>query len=179
MITLFVFAFIMMYIIYSPYAFIAVALVPIISLGSYFFFKKESKVWDEHEKQQDKLTALVQENLSGIRVVKAFAKEDFEIEKFTKQNENKKIWGIRLMRLHSIFWPSSDFIVHLQVAVSIFAGAYFTLNGKISVGQLVAFYSYATLVTWPLRRLGQVISEMGMTSVALARIYSILESKKE
>jgi ATP-binding cassette subfamily B protein len=172
-------AFVMMAMINLNYALIAIAFVPVIFFGGIFFFRKESRIWTEHEKRQDKLTSIVQENLSGIRVVKAFAKEDYEIEKFTEMNKEKKAWGIKLMSLHRLFWPSSDFFVHLQIAISIFAGGYFALNNTISVGEFIAFYSYATLVTWPMRRVPQLISEMGMTSVAIKRIYSILDTEKE
>jgi ATP-binding cassette subfamily B protein len=169
----------MMLMVNLTYAMIAIALFPIVIVGSDYFFKKESEVWTRHEADQDKLTAMVQENLSGIRVVKAFAKENYEIEKFTKQNQRKRVWGLKLLRLHSIYWPGSDVIVYLQYAVSNLAGAYFVLNNQISVGELVAFYTYAAYVTWPMRRLAQLVSEMGMTSVAIDRIYSILNTKQE
>lgn len=176
---LFLAAFVMMWTIDWVYALIAISVLPIIVTGSIYFFKRESDVWTEHEKRQDKLTAMVQENLSGIRIVKAFAKEAYEIDKFTKQNADKKKWGLKLVKLHSFFWPSSEFFVYLQIAVSIFAGGYFTLKGRISVGEYVAFYSYAALITWPMRRLAQLVSEMGMATVAIDRIYSILNSKEE
>jgi ATP-binding cassette subfamily B protein len=179
MLALFGFAFAMMATINLTYALIAISFVPVIFFGSMFFFRLESKIWTQHEKQQDKLTSIVQENLSGIRVVKAFAKENFEIDKFTRQNLEKRRWGLKLIGLHRAFWPSSDFFVHLQIAVSIFAGGYFVLNNMISVGEYVAFYSYAIVVTWPMRRVPQLVSEMGMTSVAIQRIYSILEYREE
>jgi ATP-binding cassette subfamily B protein len=172
-------SFAMMAAINMTYALIAVAFVPIIFIGSMFFFRFESRIWTQHEKQQDKLTSIVQENLSGTRVVKAFAKENYEIEKFTKQNLEKRRWGIKLMNLHRMFWPLSDTLVHAQIAISIFAGGYFVLNNIISVGEYIAFYSYAILVTWPMRRVPQLVSEMGMTSVAIQRIYSILDYKEE
>jgi len=176
---IFCFAFGMMAMIDLTYALIAISVIPIILVGSFFFFRKEGEVWAQHEKEQDKLTAMVQENLSGIRVVKAFAKERYEIEKFTKQNYEKRKWGIKLVKLHSKFWPSSDFFVHVQIALSIFAGGYFVLKNRISIGEYVAFYSYAVTVTWPMRRLAQLVSEMGMTSVAIKRIYEILNSPVE
>lgn len=172
-------AFAMMAAINLTYALIAVAFVPVIFFGSMYFFRLEGRIWTEHEKQQDKLTSITQENLSGIRVVKAFAKENFEIDKFTKQNLEKRRWGLKLMGLHRSFWPLSDTLVHLQIAISIFAGGYFVLKNMISVGEFIAFYSYATLVTWPMRRVPQLVSEMGMTSVAIQRIYSILNYKEE
>ena len=179
MLAIFSGAFTMMAYINLTYAFIAVAFVPIIFFGSMFFFRLEGKIWTEHEKQQDKLTSITQENLSGTRVVKAFAKEKYEIDKFTRQNLEKRRWGIKQMKLNRMFWPLSDTFVHLQIAISIFAGGYFVLNNLISVGEYIAFYSYAMLVTWPMRRVPQLVSDMGMTSVAIQRIYSILDYKEE
>ncbi|HLT24279.1 MAG TPA: ABC transporter ATP-binding protein [Ignavibacteria bacterium] len=172
-------AFFMMMTIMPEYALIAVSLVPLILVGSVIFFKKESAIWDRHEKEQDKLSVMVQENLSGIRVVKAFAKEDYEIEKFTAQNARKREWGIRLTRVHSLFWPISDTIVYTQVAVSVLAGGYFTMSGAITPGELAAFYSYSMFVIWPVRRIGQLVSEMGMTTVAMERMFSILNTEAE
>ncbi|MCC7159171.1 MAG: ABC transporter ATP-binding protein [Ignavibacteria bacterium] len=176
---IFVGAFAMMYMVNHTYAFIAICLFPIVISASYFFFKKEGEIWTKHEHEQDKLTALVQENLSGIRVVKAFAKENYEIDKFTKQNEQKRKWGLRLLKLHAIYWPSSDVMVYLQLAISIFAGGFFVLNNKITIGEYTAFFTYAAYVTWPMRRLAQLVSEMGMTRVAIDRIYSILDYSQE
>lgn len=172
-------AFGMMYIVNHTYALIAICLFPIVISSAYFFFKKEGEIWTKHEHEQDKLTALVQENLSGIRVVKAFAKENYEIDKFTKQNEQKRRWGLKLLKLHAFYWPSSDVMVYLQLAISIFAGGYFVLNNKITIGEYTAFFTYAAYVTWPMRRLAQLVSEMGMTRVAIDRIYSILNYKQE
>ncbi len=179
LIALFLGAFIMMASINFTYALIAVAFAPVLMAGSILFFRQETKVWNQHELEQDKLSILAQENISGIRVVKAFAKEEFEIDKFTNQNLEKRKWGIRLNNLHRIFWPSSDMLVHIQMAVTIFVGGYLTLSNKLSVGELTAFYTYSTLVTWPMRRLGQLISEMGMATVALNRLYSILSAVRE
>ncbi len=176
---IFVGAFAMMYMVNHTYAFIAICLFPIVISASYFFFKKEGEIWTKHEHEQDKLTALVQENLSGIRVVKAFAKENYEIDKFTRQNEQKRKWGLRLLNLHAIYWPSSDVMVYLQLAISIFAGGYFVLNNRITIGEYTAFFTYAAYVTWPMRRLAQLVSEMGMTRVAIDRIYSILNYNQE
>lgn len=177
--TIFLGAFFMMYMVNPGYAFLTIMLFPIMVIASVFFFKKEGQVWTKHEAEQDKLTAMVQENLSGIRVVKAFSKEKYEIEKFTRQNEEKRKWGMKLLRLHSIYWPGSDVLVYTQLAISIFAGGYYVLTNQISVGEFTAFFTYASYVTWPMRRLAQLVSEMGMTRVAIDRIYSILDYKEE
>lgn len=172
-------AFIMMFMVNSIYALIAVMLFPVMIIASFYFFRKEGEIWTKHEAEQDKLTAMVQENLSGIRVVKAFAKENYEIEKFTQQNEEKRRWGLKLLKLHMLYWPGSDVLVYTQLAISLFAGGYFVLNNQLSVGEFTAFYTYASYVTWPMRRLAQLVSEMGMTRVAIERIYSILDYPRE
>lgn len=177
--SIFIGAFIMMFMVSQTYALIAIMLFPIMIIASVFFFKKEGEIWTKHEAEQDKLTAMVQENLSGIRVVKAFAKENYEIEKFTKQNEEKRKWGMKLLKLHSFYWPGSDVLVYTQLAISLFAGGYYVLTNQITIGEFTAFYTYASYVTWPMRRLAQLVSEMGMTRVAIDRIYSILEHPRE
>lgn len=176
---LFIGAFIMMASINVTYALVSIIFVPLVAIGSVIFFKKESEIWTEHEKEQDKLSIIVQENLSGIRVVKAFAKENFEIDKFTKQNEVKKSWGLKLLKINRIYWPTSDFFVHSQIAISIFFGGYLTLKNQLSIGEYAAFYTYSMFVAWPLRRVGQIVSEMGMASVAIKRLFSILDTEQE
>ena len=176
---LFIGAFFMMATINLDYAFVSVMLVPVIFIGSLIYFKYEKRIWDQHEIEQDKLSIIVQENLSGIRVVKAFAKENYEIDKFTKQNEEKKKWGMKLVKLNRIYWPSSDILVHTQVALSVLFGGYLTLNNQLSVGEYTAFFAYSSFVTWPMRRIGQIVSEMGMATIAIKRLFSILDVKQE
>ncbi len=176
---IFIGAFIMMLSIHVEYALYAIMLTPVIGLTAYYFSLKERRVWDEHEKEQDKLSTIVQENLSGIRVVKAFAQEDSEMQKFIRQNKATRSIGMRHVMLHAWFWPFSDVIILLQVAITLLAGAHFTLNGSITVGEFTAFFSYAWLVAWPLRRVGRVVSQMGMSMVAMQRLAQILEVPDE
>lgn len=172
-------AFVMMYLVHAPYAFISVAFFIPILWTSYIFFKREQSVWEQHEEEQDKLTAIIQENLSGIRVVQAFAQEKKEIARFTNQNQAKRKIGVHHMDLHMTFWPLSDGLVTLQIALSLFAGAYFCLTGSISIGEYASFFSYAIMVTWPMRNLGRIVSQLGMAGVAMERIEQILEADTE
>lgn len=172
-------AFMMMYLVHVSYAFISVAFfIPILGT-SYIFFKKEQSVWQKHEEEQDKLTAIIQENLSGIRVVQAFAQEERELARFTQQNQEKRKIGVHHMDLHMTFWPLSDGLVTLQIALSLFAGAYFCLMGSISIGEYASFFSYAVMVTWPMRNLGRIVSQLGMAGVAMERIQQVLDAKTE
>lgn len=175
MVSLLFLAFYMMATIHLTYAIFSIILMPIILIQSYLFFKKEGKLWEKHELEQDKLISIVEENLSGIRVVQAFAKQDFEIEKFDQQNKKKLDIGLQHGKLHAFFWPLSDFFIHLQTFLTILIGSYYVLQQKITIGQLAAFYSYAQMITWPIRRLGQVVSQLGMSKVAVERLSSIID----
>jgi ATP-binding cassette subfamily B protein len=172
-------SFAMMYLVHPVYAFISVSLFFPILLTSYFFFKREQSVWEEHENEQDKLTAIIQENLSGIRVVKAFAEEENETIRFAAQNKAKRTIGVRHIDLHMFFWPFSDWLVNIQIALSLFAGGYYSLLGVITVGEYASFFTYAIMVTWPMRNLGRIVSQLGMAGVAMERIRQILEAEVE
>jgi len=172
-------SFYFMFIIHPLYAFIAISITPIIFITSYLFFIKKKKLWKEHEEEADKLTSIVSENISGIRVVQAFAQEKEEIRKFETQNFAKYKAGIKNVTIETLFWPFSDLLVHCQVVISVFAGGYFALMGEITVGEMVAFLTYSMMVTWPMQRLGRMVSDIGMAIIAINRINEILDTKVE
>ncbi|MGB1247798.1 MAG: ABC transporter ATP-binding protein [Chitinophagales bacterium] len=176
---IFIFSFIMMYRANSNYALLAITFVPFIIISTYIFFKKEKKIWRLHEDESDKLNNLTQENLNGIRVVKAFAQEENEIDRFEKQNKNKFNIAIEHAKLHTFFWPFADILVHGQIILSIIAGGIFAVKGFITIGELMSFYTYAIMVAWPLRQASRVVSEMGMALVAMDRIQHILDAEEE
>ena len=169
----------MMLSIHWQYALIAVCFGPINFILAIYFFKKEGKVWEEHEAEQDELTKIAQENLSGIRVVKAYAREDFEIDKFKKQNQKKLKVALKHVDLHKVYWTTADFLINFQIAIAVFAGGYFILNGEITLGEFASFFSYTLLVAWPMRQVGQTVSQMGMATVAMERIAEILDAEEE
>lgn len=177
--TTFIFSFIMMYFIHPTYAFYSVCLAPLIFVLSYYFFKKEIAVWEAHEKEADKLNSMVQENLNGIRVVAAFSNQEFEIQRFKKQNEAKMKMGVKQAKLQAYFWPLTDLICNIQIVISVIIGGYFTLQGAISVGELLGFNSYLGMVTMPMRHLGRILSRMGIALVAMERISEIIEKPLE
>ncbi|MCI4668136.1 MAG: ABC transporter ATP-binding protein/permease [Bacteroidia bacterium] len=161
------------------YALLCICLAPFLVLSSYFFFKKEKKVWRIHEEESDKFNNLVQENLNGIRTVIAYANEEHESMRFREQNEKTREIGIRHNRLHMFFWPVSDFLGFSQISISIIAGGYFAMVGEITIGQLLASYTYIGMIAWPLRQLGRTLSEMGMAQVALERLGEIINAAEE
>jgi ATP-binding cassette subfamily B protein len=161
------------------FGFISICATPFIAISAVLFFKREQKVWQEHEDEADKLNAITQENIAGIRVVKAFAQEEEEKKKFGKQNERKLKVALNHARLHTIFWPLSDFLVHSQIILSVLVGGYMVLMQTISLGELVSFYTYIVMVAWPMRQVGRTLSEMGMALVAMDRIKHIIDAKEE
>lgn len=179
LLSIFIFAFTMVAMMSWKYALISLVLAPFLVGFSYFFFKKEKKVWREHEEEQDKFNNLVQENLNGIRTVIAYANEEHERQRFRTQNAKTRDIGIRHNRLHMFFWPISDFLGFAQISISIIAGGYFAMIGEITIGQLLASYTYIGMVAWPLRQLGRTLSEMGMAQVAIERLSEIIDAIEE
>ena len=161
------------------FGWIAISATPFIAISALIFFKKEQKVWKEHEDEADKLNAITQENIAGIRVVKAFAQEDQEKLQFEKQNKTKLNVALKHAKLHTFFWPLSDFLVHAQIVLSVLVGGYMVLQQTITIGELVSFFTYIAMVAWPLRQVGRILSEMGMAFVAIERIQQILDVKVE
>ncbi len=175
----FIFSFLMIYTENKFFALVSISLVPITAIASFLFFQKEQKIWRLHEDKSDKLNNATQENLSGIRVVQAFANEEHEIEKFEKQNHAKLTIALRHARLHTIYWPISDMIVNAQIFLSVLVGAWLTINGSISIGQLMAFYTYVMMVAFPLRQVSRLLSQMGMALVAVERINEVFHAAEE
>ncbi len=153
---------------------VSMALIPFIVAYSYFYIKQVKHVFTEVDEAEGRLTAVVQENITGIRVVRAFNRHDFEIEKFSTPNREYRETSIRLIRLMSWFWSISDIACLVQIGAALFAGAYLALQGSISVGTLFAFLALLNLVLWPVRMIGRILTDLGKTTVALGRINEIL-----
>jgi ATP-binding cassette, subfamily B, bacterial len=161
------------------YALISVCLAPVIGGLSYLFFSREQTVWRQHEAEADRLSNMVQENLNGIRVVAAFANGRHEQARFDAQNQRKRAMGLKQVHLHTWFFPISEWFVNLQVVVSVLAGGYFVLTGRITLGELLAFSTYLNQIAWPMRELGRLLSQLGMAFVAMHRLTEILDAPLE
>jgi ATP-binding cassette subfamily B protein len=160
-------------------ALISIVVVPVVVGVSIFFFKKVSKLYEAYQEQEAVLSTTLQENLSGIRVVKAFARQDFEMNKFDKDNWEKFVRGKRLSTMHAIFWPISDILCTSQILVGYVVGAIMAINGQITVG---TFLAYAGLVVWiiyPMRNLGRLIVQMSTGMVSYGRVMDIIHEDRE
>ena len=158
---------------------IALGFLPVILLYSAFFYSKIAKRFLTADEAEGELSAAVQENLTGVRVVRAFGREKFEVERFDKKNERFASLWIRLGRLMSAYWGIGDLITNLQILTVICVGVVQTVNGEITLGEFLAFVSYNQSLVWPVRGLGRILSEMSKAGVSIDRLAYILDSEPE
>lgn len=158
---------------------IALAGVPVLLTTSLIFHKKVSPEFEICDENEGKLSAIVQENLTGVRVVRAFGREIYEKEKF--DNQNRYYMGLwdRVNKMFCRYWSVADLIANLQIMLLVVFGAVFAIRGELSAGAYIAFLSYNGYLTWPIRQLGRVISEMSKAGVSLRRIEGILNAAPE
>ncbi len=158
---------------------IALSFIPVVVAYSGIFFGKMSKRFLVADEAEGSLSATVQENLTGVRVVRAFGREKFEIERFNKKNEDFSNRWIKLGYVIGAYWGIGDLITGLQIVVIMVVGTLEAINGTITLGEFVAFVSYNATLVWPIRGLGRILSEMSKANVSIDRINYILNSEEE
>ena len=176
---IFIINFVAIYNMNARLAWISVIILPVILVVSILFFKSISKAYSAYQDQEAVLTTNLQENLSGVRVVKAFARQDYEIKKFDSNNLEKLKRGRKLNIMHSFFWPSSDLICGAQMLASGYLAATMVMDGQLTLGQFVAFLGLLGWLIWPIRNLGRLIVDTSRATVSLKRITDIIKEKEE
>ncbi len=159
----------------------ALALIPtpIIILYSFQFHKKVHDGWTECDENEGKLSAMAQENLTGVRVVRAFGRERAEIDKFQKQNDYYTGLWEKMAKTLSRFWSTSDVLSGIQMMLVVVCGAWFCVSGTLTEGEYIAFISYNSMMIWPIRQLGRMISELSKAGVSIDRVAYIMHSPVE
>jgi len=158
---------------------IAMAPIPVIVIFIVNFGKKMTEGYTKCDEKEGEVTSLVQENLSGVRVVRAFAQEKRERDNFVKQNgEYAQLW-FDMGKTMGVFWSSQDCLAGLQILFVLIFGAIMCINDEMSSGEYVAFLTYNIMLGNPLRKIGRVISEMSKATVAISRIAYIMNSEEE
>ena len=152
---------------------------PIVVAISIYFFKKIYATYDAHQEQEGVLSTTLQENLSGVRVVKAFARQKFEIDKFEQQNSQQYNLGRKLTGLHSLFWPIVETISGIQMVLVFFVGALMAINGEITVGSYLAVAGLVIWIIWPMQQLGRLIVATSMGLVSYSRVAEIIREPAE
>ncbi|MDD4526397.1 MAG: ABC transporter ATP-binding protein [Lachnospiraceae bacterium] len=159
--------------------FVAGIFIPIIVLYSLFFYSRIGSSFEKADVQEGKLSTIAQENLTGVRVVRAFGREQYESERFEGQNQEYTSLWVRLMRLLSAFWASGDLISGLQMTTVIVAGAHLSVAGTLSAGDFIAFMAYTLMLAWPVRALGRVIADLSKAGISIGRILDIMNAPVE
>ncbi|MBO4872310.1 MAG: ABC transporter ATP-binding protein [Lachnospiraceae bacterium] len=157
----------------------ALSLMPLILIYSYVFSQRIEKGFAEADEAEGALSAMVQENLTGVRVVRAFGRERRETDRFNEQNTSYTNLWIRLARVMARYWCSADILASLQVMLVVIVGAARCINGRLLPGEYVAFITYNGMLIWPIRMLGRMIAEMSKAGVSLDRIAYIMSSEEE
>lgn len=160
-------------------ALISIIIVPVILVISIFFFRKLSKAYEAYQEQEAVLSTNLQENLSGVRVVKAFARQSYEIKKFDQNNYEKYLRGKRLNLMHALFWPISDTICAAQMIASNFLAATMVIDGIITLGNFMTFSGLLGWLIWPIRNLGRLIVDTSRALVSLNRVITVLRVPEE
>ncbi|MHC1741292.1 MAG: ABC transporter ATP-binding protein [Anaerolineaceae bacterium] len=160
-------------------ALISIIVVPFVLLVSIWLFKKVSKAYESYQEQEAILSTTLQENLAGVRVVKAFSRQEYEVEKFEKDNWEKFIRGKKLLTLHSLFWPASDILCGIQMLAGYLIGALMAINGTITVGTYLAYAGLVIYIIYPLRNLGRLIVQTSSGMVSYSRVMDIIKEDRE
>ncbi|MCI8666355.1 MAG: ABC transporter ATP-binding protein [Dorea sp.] len=153
--------------------------VPIVVIYSTVFYRLIAKRFIAADEAEGELSTVVQENATGVRVVRAFGRERFEMERFREKNDIFANLWIRLGTLSGLYWGVGDLITGLQVVTVIVLGTIEAVQGNISVGEFVAFASYNTTLVWPIRGLGRILSDMSKAGVSFERVDYIISAKEE
>ncbi len=158
---------------------IALLPMPIIVAYSLSFHSKVGSAFKDCDENEGKLSAMVQENLTGVRVVRAFGRERYEKDRMEEHNEYYTGLWVKLGKFMSRFWSTMDVLSGMQIMLLVVVGCVFCINGWLTSGEYVAFISYNSMLIWPIRMLGRMISELSKAGVSIDRIMYITESEIE
>lgn len=160
-------------------AMISISLCIVISFLSYVFYGKIGKIFKETDEAESQLMVFIKEALFNIRVIKAFNREDYILKLFREKNEEFNITQNKFMKTSAKFRAVNDFLTFLQLAIILVVGGYETISGRMNFGDLIAFVIYINMIIWPIRQMGQLLSDMAKASVSISRIYEVLDLPEE
>jgi ATP-binding cassette subfamily B protein len=178
---MFVVAAALMFAIRWEMALISMSVMPILTVSSFLYFRYVRKYFAEVDEAEGALSTAVQENLTGVRVVRAFGQQRAEYDQFTRLNRDFRQKNIKLVNLLGFYWGSSDAVGYLQIALSLVFGVLFYVktDGGFSLGDIYLFLALTSRLTWPVRQLGRVLADMGKATVSLDRLNEIMNAENE
>ncbi len=152
----------------------SVIMMPFLAVASFIYCRRVKKQFADSDEAEGALSAVVQENASGMRVVRAFGQQRAELDSFTEKNADYKNKALKLNRSMAYFWGISDTFGYIQIAISIIVSVILVLRGEISVGEMLVFSSYTAMLVWPVRQLGRILADLEKADVSLGRLNEIL-----
>lgn len=158
---------------------LSVIAIPFMLLVSVWFFKRVTKAFENYQSQEAVLSTTLQENLTGVRVVKAFGRQEYEKGKFERDNWTKYLKGKLLLLMHSLFWPLSDIVLGLQMLFGFVYAATMAINGEITVGMYIAYVGLVVWLIWPIRNLGRIIVNASSGMVSYGRLMEVVRQARE
>ncbi len=158
---------------------LSVIAIPFMLLVSVWFFRRVTKAFEHYQSQEAVLSTTLQENLTGVRVVKAFGRQEYEKGKFEKDNWTKYMKGKFLLLMHSMFWPLSDIVLGLQMLFGFVYAATMAINGEIRVGDYIAYVGLVVWLIWPIRNLGRIIVNASSGMVSYGRLMEVVKQARE
>ncbi|MBE2212340.1 MAG: ABC transporter ATP-binding protein [Opitutaceae bacterium] len=147
---------------------------PIVAFG-WYYFRRVKHVFKQVDEAEGRVTSVVQENLHGIRVVRAFARQDHENARFASPNAEYRDTSVRMIRLMAWYWSCSDLVCVAQTGIVTIGGAWLVARGDTTIGTLFAILTVLNMVLWPVRMLGRILTDLGKTTVSLGRLREILD----
>lgn len=153
--------------------------IPLLFITAYIFFRFVTRTFTASELAEGHMSTILEENIGGMRIVRAFATQKQEMARFKEASEDffKKDFFITI--LMSWFWGLSDFLCQLQIGLTLVMGTVFAVRGELSVGSLIVFVTYTSNLIWPIRDMGRVLADMGRAKVAIGRIREVLSQRDE
>ena len=162
-----------------PITLYSLILVPPLFCFATWFFKMVHKSFEVADEADGVLNAVLQENLSGVRVVRAFGQQEREVEKFDRVNNDLRKKNLRLNELLAIYWGGGDAISMTQTLLTLVVCIIYACNGWITVGSLIVFTSTLGMLLFPIRQLGRTLSDAGKAMVSMKRVQAILHEEAE
>ncbi|MDR1326156.1 MAG: ABC transporter ATP-binding protein/permease [Treponema sp.] len=158
---------------------VALVLVPFIVVFSIMYFRRVAEQFAKADAAEGAMQACAQENYTGVRVVRAFGRESFEVERFSEKTKAyADIWQ-HIGKMLGLFWGAGDLMSGLQLVIMVTAGIYRGARGDLSPGTFLAFYTYCNWMIWPVRQLGRILSDLSKTMVAVGRVRDVLQAEPE
>uniref|UniRef100_A0A7C3SPE3 ABC transporter ATP-binding protein n=1 Tax=Dictyoglomus turgidum TaxID=513050 RepID=A0A7C3SPE3_9BACT len=175
----FIIASIILFSIETRLTLIVLLVIPFIGYTAYKLEKENDEIYGEISDQGVRMNTTAQEDIAGIRVVKSFGREKYEIEKFFKENMRNYELNVKQAQIFAKYFPWMEFLTNFSIALSITIGGLMVIGEKMSIGTLVAYSGYVSMIVWPVRLGGWIVNMLAQCVASLKKIDRLFKEKSE